>query len=122
MRPPLCAVIAAFAFCIAGGVSAPADAASFDCAKAKAPDEIAVCADVRLSEMDTEMGALWFSYEQFPFLMGMNSDRMGDAQDFLQTRAACSMDTDCLQAAYRARITALKADITSAMKTYCTQQ
>ncbi len=52
----------------------------------------------------------------------MNGDRMDDAQAFLQTRAACGGGVPCLQAAYRARITALKADITSAMQQYCTQQ
>lgn len=42
---------------LAGAVAAPASqAASFDCARAAAPDERAVCADPRLSELDDALG------------------------------------------------------------------
>ncbi len=44
-----------------------AQAASFDCAKAEAADEIAICKNPELSELDTEMGALWFTFDKLPF-------------------------------------------------------
>jgi uncharacterized protein len=119
MRTIIALIVTAAACAI---LVSPAGAASFDCNKAAAPDEIAICASTDLSALDSEMGGLWFAYKQFPFLMGMNGDRMDDAQAFLQTRAACGGGVPCLQAAYRARTTALKADITSAMQQYCTRQ
>jgi uncharacterized protein len=41
--------------------AAPAEAASFNCAKAVAPDEVAICSNPELSERDTERAALWFA-------------------------------------------------------------
>lgn len=108
------------ALALLAGISAvPSGAASFDCRKAKAPDEVAVCADRELSELDTEMGALWFAYDAFPFLMGMSGNRQDEAHAFLDKRARCGADVSCLRNAYRARIKALKQDIKWAMSNYC---
>jgi uncharacterized protein len=101
------------------GLVTPAAAASFDCTKARNPDEIAVCKYRNLSELDREMGGLWYAYAAFPFLMGANGARQDEAHDFLEKRKACGADSACLQAAYTARIAKLKSDITSAMKTFC---
>ena len=100
----------------------PAAAASFDCSKAKAPDEIAVCDNQKLSALDSEMGGLWFAYSQIPFLMGMSGDRQDAARAFLETRAACGANVSCLTSAYDQRIATLKQDLTDGMKQYCTQQ
>ncbi len=54
------ALIAAVAACAV--LVSPAGAASFDCNKATAPDEIAICANPDLSALDSEMGGLWFAY------------------------------------------------------------
>jgi hypothetical protein len=110
MRPYL------IALALLAGTMTGAHAASFDCAKAQKPDEIAVCGNADLSELDTEMGALWFSYRQFPFLMGANGARHDAAEEFLKTRAACRGDIDCLRSAYRARIADLKKGISTAME------
>ncbi|MCX5570841.1 lysozyme inhibitor LprI family protein [Kaistia nematophila] len=100
----------------------PAHAASFNCAKATAPDEIAICQDPTLSERDTEMAALWFAYNKVPMLMGANAARRDAAADFLKLRAACGGDTACLGRVYDARIAALRAEISLAMDALAGQQ
>lgn len=89
----------------------PAAAASFDCAKARTPDERAVCADPTLSALDSEMGALWFAYSRFPLLMGASGARRDEAQDFLATRAKCGADAGCIARVYRARIGVLRKEV-----------
>lgn len=103
-------------------LASPAGAASFDCSKAKAPDEIAICANPDISALDSEMGGLWFAYSQVPMLMGASGNRQDEAHAFLQTRAACGANVSCLRGAYNQRIATLKQEITSAMQEYCSQQ
>ncbi|MCB1499435.1 MAG: hypothetical protein KDK07_06545 [Bauldia sp.] len=103
-------------------LASPAGAASFDCAKAKAPDEVAICANPDLSALDSEMGGLWFAYDQFPFLMGANGSRQDEARQFLDVRAACGADVSCLKGAYAVRNATLKQQINMAMDQYCSPQ
>ncbi|MCX5579578.1 lysozyme inhibitor LprI family protein [Kaistia terrae] len=100
----------------------PAQAASFNCAKAVAADEVAICQNPELSERDTEMAALWFAYNKVPMLMGANAARRDAATDFLKLRAACGSDTACLGRVYQARVTALRAEISLAMDALAAQQ
>jgi uncharacterized protein len=93
-----------------------ARAAGFDCAKAAAPDERAICASRSLSESDVEMSALWFSYSRLPFLMGANGQRRDEQLAFLTSRASCGADLACLRALYAARIAALKAALARDLK------
>jgi len=102
--------------------AAPSQAASFNCAKATTPDEIAICQDPELSERDTEMAALWFAYNKVPMLMGANAARRDGAADFLRLRTACGGDTACLGRVYEARIKALRAEISLAMDALADQQ
>jgi uncharacterized protein len=95
-----------------------AEAASFDCAKAAKPDEIAICANPDVSALDSEMGGLWFAFRKVPMLMGSNGARMDDAQNFLQERAACGGNLSCLRPLYHARITTLQQGISQAMDNY----
>jgi len=95
---------------------APARAASFDCARASAPDERAICADPALSALDSEMGGLWFAYSRLPMLMGGNGNRHDEARTFLAARRRCGGDTGCLTALYGQRITALQDAITAYIK------
>lgn len=106
-------VLAILTFLALGAL--PAQAASFDCAKASAPDEVAICKNPELSELDTRMGALWFSYSKVPFLMGANGARHDAASVFLEKRKACGGDVACLRAAYAQRIAELKENIERAM-------
>lgn len=105
-----------FALLLAACATAPARAASFDCAKAQAPDERAVCADPALSALDSEMGGLWFAYSRIPLLMGANGVRQDDAHAFLAARATCGADKACLTALYRQRIATLKGQIADFLK------
>lgn len=96
----------------------PAQAASFDCAKASTADERAICKTPDISALDSEMGGLWFAYSKVPMLMGSNGARMDDAQNFLQERAQCGGNLACLRTLYRARIDVLKQGIARAMDDY----
>jgi uncharacterized protein len=96
-------------------LAAPAQAASFDCARTRSADEVAVCRNPRLSALDSEMGGLWYAYSRVPMFMGGNGARMDAAQAFLARRRACRADIACLGAAYRARIAALHRGIDGAM-------
>lgn len=108
------AVLAILAF----GVSPvlPAHAASFDCARARTADERAVCADPRLSMLDSEMGALWYAYSRIPMLMGANGARHDEAQRFLADRAACGRNGACLARLYVARNAGLRREIDWALR------
>ena len=106
-------VVAALLIAALGG--APAAAASFDCAKAKAADEIAICRSPALSELDAVQGAYWFTYSRVPMLMGSSGARRDDALAFLRARAACGADAACLTRAYHARIAVLRAGVDGAM-------
>ena len=99
-------------------VTAPAQAASFDCSKATAADEVAVCRDGVTSALDSEMGALFYAYDKVPMLMGSSGARHDDAEAFLKARAACGADITCLRRAYTARIAALKENLAASMQQF----
>lgn len=98
--------------------SAPAQAASFDCSKAAAPDEVAVCRDGVTSALDSEMGGLFYSYDKVPMLMGGNGARHDEAEAFLAERAKCGGDITCLRRVYTARIAALKESLAASMQQF----
>jgi uncharacterized protein len=112
--------LTAFAL-VAIAMATQAEAASFDCNRARTPDEKAVCKNPGLSELDSEMAALWYSYKRFPFLMGASGVRQDDARQFLADRRQCGANVGCLRRVYQARIKALKAGIRWGMQNY-TQQ
>ena len=112
--------LTAFAF-VMMAIGTQADAASFDCNRAQMPDEKAVCKNPGLSQLDSEMGALWYSYNRFPFLMGMSGVRQDDAHQFLADRSRCGANVTCLRSVYLARIRALKAGIRWGMQNYTKQ-
>lgn len=90
-----------------GWASAPAQAASFNCGRATAPDEYAICADRNLSERDVEMATL---YEVVTRMLPMGA--RGQVQDeqryWLRRRAECGSDTSCLGRRYAVRIGQLR--------------
>ena len=101
------------------GLPAVTEAASFDCSKASAADEVAICGNPDLSALDSEMAGLWFGYKALPLLMGASGNRQDEADAFLKTRAACGANVSCLQDAYGKRIATLKRDIANGVQTYC---
>ncbi|HET9459414.1 MAG TPA: hypothetical protein VFO51_05490 [Sphingomicrobium sp.] len=95
--------------------SGEARAAGFDCSKASAPDERAVCANPRLSALDSQMTGLWYAYSRVPMLMGSSGNRQDEAEAFLARRRQCGSDVTCISSAYSARIATLESEITSSM-------
>ena len=83
--------------------------ASFDCTRARSPDEKAICASRQLSEMDVEM-AVRFQMLTGLVAMGTRGDMQDEQQAWLKSRQACVRDEPCLLAAYRRRIATLKTE------------
>ena len=104
---------------IAGLAVTPAAAASFDCSKAKAPDEKAICASRTLSDLDVEMATLFRVRMEIPMLMGARGDAGDEQVTWLAKRATCGAHAACLTQAYRQRIAQLKQTISDAMNDYC---
>ncbi|MCO6185404.1 lysozyme inhibitor LprI family protein [Rhizobium sp. L1K21] len=80
------ALFAAFFFC-AGSVFADP---SFDCAKANAPEEKAICGDDVLSELDVMVSKAYEGFEAY------HQPKKDVARALLQDRAKCGADKACL--------------------------
>ncbi len=89
-------------------VAMPAAAASFDCAKAKAPDEKAVCANRALNDADVRMDTLFHVDAQL-MAMGGRGDLQEAQRDWMHKRQACKGDVKCLAKAYKDRLADLQA-------------
>jgi uncharacterized protein len=78
-----------------------AHAASFDCTKAATVDERAVCADPRLSAMDTLLGRAFAEAKKAAAADAEDTARlMAIARVFLAQRHACGATRSCLIASY----------------------
>ncbi|WP_433588049.1 lysozyme inhibitor LprI family protein [Pseudomonas koreensis] len=97
-------------------VADSAVAASFDCARAKAADEKAVCANRSLNDLDVTMGEL-FSLDKRLLPMGGRDALIGEQQDFLKSRKACGAKVDCLTDLYQKRVVALRSIIETRVMT-----
>ena len=89
-------------------IPGPVHAASFDCSKAEAADETAICADLRLNDRDVEM-ATRFEILRSMLPMGGNAKLREDQEEWLKERRSCGRDRDCLLAAYDVRLKILRA-------------
>jgi uncharacterized protein len=103
-------------------LAAPAQAASFNCARARAADEMTVCRTPSLSNLDSEMGGLWYAFSRVPMLMGSNGNRGDEARAFLERRRACGRNVACLTTVYRARIAELHDGIDASMREFFRMQ
>jgi uncharacterized protein len=81
----------------------PVRAASFDCAKARAPDERAICDDRSLNDLDVRMSAL-LELHQGTVAMGRRDDIRGEQRTWLHSRQGCGADRTCIRQSYKARI------------------
>ena len=104
IRPAAGALVAAALLAAPG-----AQAQSFDCAKAAAADEKAICASPALSDLDTQMADAYAAARRCA-MMGMQGILLDEQHAFLAQRAACGADDGCLEKAYHARIRKLQAD------------
>ena len=89
------------------GLGLPAQAASFPCGKAEAPDETAVCAHLDLNDLDVEM-ATRFDILKDVLPMGGRGKLRDDQEDWLKERGACGADLACLRGAYATRLKVLR--------------
>lgn len=84
-------------------VGMPANAASFDCARARAPDERAICADRSLNDQDVRM-ATWLDVLGQVQLMGANGEMRDEQRVWLASRHHCGADRMCLVRTYDRRL------------------
>jgi uncharacterized protein len=96
-----------------------AQAASFNCGKAKTPDEKAICASRSLSELDVQMATLYGVRMKLPMLMGSRGAAQDEQHQFLIDRGSCGADKACIGAAYQSRIDVLNQELDAAMQDYC---
>lgn len=90
-------------------------AASFDCAKAKAPDEKAICTDHRLNDLDIEM-SIKYHFLRGLFAMGISGEMHGSQKAWLKQRQKCKGDKTCLLQSYHQRINQLDTVYNSIQK------
>lgn len=95
----------ALLFVLLGG---SAEAASFPCDKAEAPDEKAICTHLPINDRDVEM-ATRFEILKAVLPMGGQSKLREDQETWLSERRTCGADVDCLRTAYDARLKVLRA-------------
>ncbi|TDQ26985.1 hypothetical protein EDF75_1045 [Raoultella sp. BIGb0149] len=80
-----------------------ASAASFDCQKARAEDEKAICAHLSLNDKDVEM-ATKYQFLKGLFSMGGRGAIQDAQQSWLKTRRQCGGNLSCLTQAYDQRL------------------
>lgn len=100
MRTSLALVILAAALLGAGGA---AKAAGFNCAKAKTPDEKAICADRRINDMDVEM-AVRLDVAKHLLAKTRRAELFDDQASWVQARRTCRADKACLIRHYHDRL------------------
>ncbi|SFO08525.1 lysozyme inhibitor LprI family protein [Xenorhabdus japonica] len=81
-------------------------AASFDCTKAKTPDEKAICSNLKLNDLDVEM-SVKYHFLRGLFAMGVSGEIYDSQTAWLKQRQKCKGDTACLLQSYRTRINQL---------------
>lgn len=89
------------------GFGGTAQAASFPCAKAEAPDEKAICATLSLNDLDVEM-ATRFEILKDLLAMGNRSQLQDEQETWLKERQSCAGDVACLKQAYETRLKVLR--------------
>jgi uncharacterized protein len=91
-------------------LASTAQAASFDCARARAPDERAICGNRVLEDRDVELSVLYGLIQKLVPMGSRDAIRREQTQ-WLAGRGRCGADVPCLRRAYDRRIAALRATI-----------
>lgn len=89
-----------FLLLLLGFVATSAHAASFDCARATTPDERTVCADPRLSELDSVMGRAFNQARKASSGADQQKTLTAVARSFMTSRRACGTDRSCIFVTY----------------------
>jgi uncharacterized protein len=80
---------------------------SFPCAKASRPDEILICQNSNLSQLDEEMASLYFPLRNS--LSGRERSTLEATQTrWLEERFGCGRDYQCIADLYERRIAFLR--------------
>jgi len=107
IKPAVFAVLAGFSVL---WLSPASLAASFDCDRAKAPDEKTICATRSLNDQDVTMALLYDLNRHF-MAMGGRGSLMDDQAVWLKQRHTCGAQVSCLSKAYTERIAMLRSFI-----------
>jgi uncharacterized protein len=88
--------------------SSVAHAQSFNCSFARTPDEVLICQDSHLSELDERMAT---QYAQVRNSLPPPARHSLEAEqaEWLRTRHQCGRDGGCIAASYQQRIRELQA-------------
>jgi uncharacterized protein len=84
-------------------VPVAAHAASYDCARARSPDEKAVCAYLPLNDKDVKMSVL-YDINKRTLAMGGRGAMQDAQQQWLRDRRKCGANRACLNRAYDRRL------------------
>ncbi len=90
------AAVATLALC---AIAPTARAASFDCDRARTPDERAICADRSLNDMDVKLTTTYDLLAGL-FAMGTRGDLQDAQRSWLKARHDCGGDRACLRRSY----------------------
>jgi uncharacterized protein len=82
-------------------------AQSFDCREARRADEVAICEDPDLAELDMQMSRIYFSLLNRSNRLDRDQLRR-EQMEWLGDRQDCGDDVDCLRRIYRERINELE--------------
>ena len=93
-------VLTALALTLAAGT---ASAASFDCSRARTPDEKAICANMALNDKDVRMSVL-YDVNRHTMAMGGRGSLEDAQRQWLRDRKACGANRACLNRAYDRRL------------------
>ena len=88
-------------------VAGAANAQSFNCKYAKAPDEVAICHSPFLAAEDSEMANSYFSLRQYLLAKGWTDGILpleGGQRQWLKDRSQCGTDFHCLSQSYLSRL------------------
>lgn len=99
------AIVSAMLMLTLGAHAAP----SYDCARARSAAEREICRVPDLQWFDRQLARLYkLAKEQ----AGGNTPALIASQrDFIESRYACGADSDCIERAYKARLTALSPQV-----------
>ncbi|WP_143752312.1 lysozyme inhibitor LprI family protein [Burkholderia sp. SRS-W-2-2016] len=91
-------------------VSASSHAAGFDCSKAASATEQAICADGKLSKLDSDLSVAWKNASDVTIdPLALNSSQL----KWLKIRDACGVETSCLSSRYKERLDLLSSNLSA---------
>jgi uncharacterized protein len=88
---------------VGAAIAQPCSAQSFNCRYAKSPDEVAICQNAKLAEMDIKMSKLYFGYRGI-FSGPARHQIENDQVAWLRHRMSCGNSTECIATAYKDRV------------------